>query len=302
MDYLIGNLKDNGESSEIRSIIDSDNCLYDMSQIDSTSTFTEFNNDHKLDSDEMYKVSNFKKSAYDSPMISNGIVNPSQCVQLKNKEISKIKYICDITDGYLLFQRTTRGKILKRRGILRFAEMEIVDVAKNVAVEILAHPNNSTNNTKDPLLLILNQYPDAYYNIEKDELYFKELRPLKRIFKDIGNLYRKATQQEVDDFVTANKFIELGDRYDTYQIGENNRRQITSARAILKGLKPPDKKELLTYAGNHVKNMFGATLNNGIFTITSEKQLKMFLYALDERFYETTVTKKMRLADSITPF
>ena len=50
----------------------------------------------------------------------------------------------------------------------------------------------------DNPIIILNNSADAVYNISLDKLYFRKLETIKSMFKGIEELYREATQEEVD--------------------------------------------------------------------------------------------------------
>jgi hypothetical protein len=74
-------------------------------------------------------------------------------------------------------------------------------------------------------IIVLNSNPDAYYNKTTDILYFRDLSKIKPIFNGIENLFREATNSEVQEFLN-NDFISLSEGYSPEFVGTMNWRNI----------------------------------------------------------------------------
>ena len=145
--------------------------------------------------------------------------------------------------------------------------------------------------------ITINPIADAFYNKNDDRLLFSNLDSLKRIFPGIEALYREATQNEVNEFL-QNDLFDIA-HYDHNKVGPANRKRI----ALLQ-----NETTALSYALSN-KNAFCNDLqnycdniniqNSNRIVIKTEEDLKNVLYALDERFYTTSIGQEKRLANSI---
>lgn len=90
-------------------------------------------------------------------------------------------------------------------------------------------------------LIVISDIPDALYDSDKDQLFFKKLETVSSIFKGIDMLYREATNDEVDIFL-KNDFIKLDSVFEVENIGIQNRRRIALAIKIMSELDDNQKR------------------------------------------------------------
>ena len=108
----------------------------------------------------------------------------------------------------LFFQNISKSKLVKKKGILGFGE--------------------GYRYERETAILFINEYPDAIYIPAEDALYFQRLEPIASIFGGISELYREATEHEVEEFL-QNDFIDLTDGFESSKVKVANRKRIAMA-------------------------------------------------------------------------
>ncbi len=145
-------------------------------------------------------------------------------------------------------------------------------------------------------LLVFKDYPDAILDIKENKFYFRNLSILTSIFNGIDELFREATDEEMNIFL-KNDFIKLdNEKYTKNDIKSSNRKRILLVNGILNNLTEKKKKKLLNYTSKYCKKL---PYDNGKFKISDEQQLKELLYGLQERYYTTEIGGEKRIANSI---
>ena len=154
--------------------------------------FVAYDYDYNLDDDTWFKIENFKNQDFCSEFLDNSTLSDSKTFsEIKNQEINieKLKYLVSCTDNALFFQKITGSLLLKKKHLLT--------ICRNSAQ--LYEPQD---------LLVIKDIPDAVYIIKDDRLIFRNLSSISSIFKGIGDLYREATNTEVQQFLKSD-FIDL---------------------------------------------------------------------------------------------
>ena len=187
-----------------------------------------------------------------------------------------IEYIFELSDELLFFQKVTRNAFIKKRSFITLGEG--FEKKENIS------------------LFQINVYPDAIYDRTKDVLYFRKLFSITKIFNGINEIYRAATDTEVQSFLAENAFS-LADGFSAEKVKIPNRKKIALVQDIFSKMSKQEKKEMFDYIKDYYQNL---SLNNGKAQISSEEDLKNILYGLEERFYTTLITKEKRIANSIT--
>jgi len=187
-----------------------------------------------------------------------------------------IEYIFELSDKLLFFQKVTRNAFIKKRSFITLGEG--FEKKENIS------------------LFQINVYPDAIYDRTKDVLYFRKLFSITKIFNGINEIYRAATDTEVQSFL-AEKAFSLADGFSAEKVKIPNRKKIALVQDIFSKMSKQEKKEMFDYIKDYYPNL---SLNNGKAQISSEEDLKNILYGLEERFYTTLITKEKRIANSIT--
>lgn len=232
----------------------------------------DFTPSHTLEEDEWFKLPHFSESRFFIDECRTTHSNASLS-RLGNNEYKKIGALAIIQDGQTHFQRITPSLFVARKTFLDCSGApQIVEHRKQIEIKSVS---------------------DAVYIPSTDILYFRSIAKIKFIFPGIEELYRKATQDEVDAFV-ANDFIQL-DGIDANKIGDMNRKRIADIGMRYSGLPNNKKKALISYA----RGKAGVELNNEKFIIKTETDLKKVMYAMDQRYYFADIYDENRIAGSI---
>jgi hypothetical protein len=271
MDQLIARVK--GRSRPHYYKLLSDKEIY---QIDTNNLSTvEYEPGHILDEDCWFNISNFSQRLYCIDLLKAPFVS-ADYNDIPASKYGDLAFLCSIQDGNYFFQKVTPSLFITRRS-LTFGE--------NVSYE------------EDKKRLFINEVPDAVYISESDTLIFRNLATISSIFKGIDTLYKEATQEEVEGFL-SNDFIELTGDYTPNKVGKPNRKRIGLAISSFDSLDDDEKTQIFEYIDGYCP-----TINyNGLtktFTINSDDELKFLLYGLEERFYTTFLGNEKRLANSI---
>ncbi len=137
--------------------------------------------------------------------------------------------------------------------------------------------------------------PDAIYDKSTDRLYFHKLESITGIFTGVDQLYKEATQEETEAFLHED-FISLKDSFAADKVKTANRKRIALAAETLKKLNPDQRKKMAKYIGEYCPDLKTA---DSKFEISSEQNLKMLLYGIEQRFYTTLIGDEKRLANSV---
>ena len=226
-----------------------------------------------LSEDEYYKIEAFSETPYYLEMLGSDFSSVNYD-NLSKDEFSKIDYLCSVQDDIYYFQNISRSSLQPKKMVL------FGDAYKFVP---------------DGLFININKVADAIYQKDCDTLYFTSLSRITAIFKNIGNLYREATDEETQDFLNS-EFICCTNSFDLSCVKTANRKRIALSMDTLNGYSENDKKRIFKYIAKY-SSIYDSAHN--IFNIGSEEELKHLLWGIDQRFYTTIVGNEKRAANSI---
>ncbi|EMU3840665.1 TPA: hypothetical protein WNY22_000848, partial [Neisseria gonorrhoeae] len=149
-------------------------------------------------------------------------------------------------------------------------------------------------------LLVIKDIPDAVYIIKDDKLIFRTLSSISNIFKGIEDLYREATNTEVQQFLESD-FIDLKEDFLSEKVSIPNRKRIALVQDRLNNMTLDQRQELLNYLAEYNNNILKFNADGSRVEISTDVQLKHLLYGIDERYYTTALGKEKRLANSVQP-
>ena len=229
-----------------------------------------------LENGEWFYVENAKEQPYALDLFNHNY-QTVDFDSLRKSDFNIIDYLIVQSGDDLFFQNVTKARLVSKKSIIRSGE------------------NFEYNNNRQEI--VINDLPDAIYVFSENRLYFRKLESITSIFKGIDQLYREATNAEVDDFL-GNDFISLQDEYCTSKVKTANRKRIALAKKTLDELDETDKKKVFDYIGDYCPDLKS---EDNSFKIGSEDELKMLLYGIEQRFYTTPVGGEKRLANSVIP-
>jgi len=232
--------------------------------------------DHNLDEDSWFKIEGFSKQKYCLPILINPF-DSKEYDDLEKKRFSDIAYICSVQGEDFYFQKVTPSLFLKRK-MITFGDVAVVEHGED--------------------RLVVNETPDAVYVKKSDTLVFRSLATISSIFPEIDELYREATQVEVEKFL-ENDFISLTNDFVGEKVSKPNRKRIALAMATLDALPPQDKAGMLAYIDGYCGDKVKFDKAASTFEISDDDSLKLLIYGIEQRFYTTQFGQEKRLANSV---
>ena len=226
-----------------------------------------------LGEDEWYKIENFSETPYYLDMLASEFSSVDYD-KLDREEFFKIDYLCSFQDDIYFFQNISKSNLQPKKMI---------------------HLGDDYKYVKDGMIININGTADAIYMKNGDVLYFTNLSRISYIFKRIGELYREATNEETEKFLN-NKFIYCLNNFDASCVKTANRKRIAMAMDTLKKFSNSEKNKVFKYIGNY-SQIYDSEQKR--FNISSEEDLRLLLWGIEQRFYTTVVGNEKRAANSI---
>lgn len=260
-------------SAEFKNVLNQTNQIVDDFDYVSIQPI-DYTGSHKLEDDEWFRIQNFSDQEYFIDECSNDHSTAS-LTQIANNEYTEISCIGILQGNQKHFQRITPSLFVNRKTWLdHHGEPKIVEQRRQIEIR---------------------KESDAIYVADSDTLFFKSIGKIKLIFPGIQDLYRDATQGEIDEFMGYD-FID-STQLTASTVGIMNRKRIADIGTKYKNLPPAKKNQLIAYA----KEKAGIDLEGDAFKITSDNDLKNLLYAMDQRYYTADIYGEERIATAFRP-
>lgn len=275
MDAVFAKVKGRGKKLFFKLI--SDQSLYQPLTLD-LSFCVPYNPDHNLDEDAWFKIENFSQQDFCIDLLKKPF-DSKDYDDLKKEQFSNIAYLFSVQGEDFYFQKVTPSLFIKRKtlvfGFGEAAKLEQGDTR-----------------------LVINELPDALYFKQSDTLVFRNLATISSIFKGIDELYKEATQAEVEEFLEET-FIKTTNGYDAAKVSKPNRKRIGLAIATLSKMSEDNRKDMVSYIEGYVKEKLTFDQQKQSFEISTDDQLKNLLYGIEQRFYTTSLSQERRIANSV---
>ncbi|WP_240009597.1 ATP F0F1 synthase synthase [Marinomonas algicola] len=274
MDHILAHIKTRAKKRIFKLV--SDQSLFDAMTVDVTACVP-YNPDHNLDEDAWFKIEGFSNQAYGLDLLKKEF-DSKDYHNLAKANFSKIAYLFAVQGDDFYFQKITPGLFVKRKTLVfgETAELE-----------------------KSQMRLVINALPDAVYFKAADTLIFKSLATISSIFKGIDELYKEATKVEVEQFLDES-FIDLSNNYSVEKVSKPNRKRIGLAMKTLEGMSVGDKTNMLDYIDGYCEQKLKFDQQNQKFEISTDEDLKLLVYGIEQRFYTTPFGNEKRCANSVT--
>lgn len=229
-----------------------------------------------LEDGEWFYIDNAKSQAYAASLLGHDFESVD-FDSLERKDFLKIDFLFVYSEKNVFFQNISRARLVAKKSILCLGED-------------FEYKSNQQE-------IVINDLPDAIYVSTEDRLYFRRLETITSIFKGIDQLYREATNEEVDTFLKSD-FISLQNDYGVSSVKTANRKRIALAKKTLEELSPTDQKRIFDYIGEYCPDL---KTDKESFEVGTEDEMKMLLFGIEQRFYTTPVGGEKRLANSVIP-
>lgn len=254
----------------------SEQSLFDAVVVDLNACIP-YNPDHNLDEDSWFKIEAFSQKTFCIGLLKK-VFDSKDYHDLTKDNFSKITYLFSVQGDDFYFQKITPSLFVKRKTLVfgEAAELE-----------------------KSQTRLVINALPDAVYFKAADTLIFKSLATISSIFKGIDELYKEATKEEVEQFLDES-FIELSNDYGVEKVSKPNRKRIGLAMKTLESMSADDKANMLEYIDGYCEQKLKFDQQNKKFEISTDEDLKLLVYGIEQRFYTTPFGKEKRCANSVT--
>ncbi|MCH1920627.1 ATP F0F1 synthase synthase [Shewanella sp. A3A] len=251
--------------------------LYDEIMVD-LNTCVPYNPDHNLDEDSWFKIADFSQKAFCLELLKQDF-DSKDYDDLTREQFAKIAFVFAVQGDNFYFQKITPSLFVKRKTLI-FGEVAELEQSQT--------------------RLVINPLPDAVYFKAADTLIFRNLATISSIFTGIDELYKEATNAEVEQFLDE-EFIELNNDYDVGKVSKPNRKRIALAMATLETMSAADKANMLSYIDGYCgEQRLNFDQNTQKFEISTDEELKLLLYGIEQRFYTTPFGHEKRLANSVT--
>jgi len=273
MDYVVGKVKKN-RKEPFKKILSNKSVFAGIPY--RPGALVKFQSDHNLDEDSWFKIEGFSKKPFFPSWLEKKFDSKNFNDLLKD-EFSSLSCIISVQDENLYFQKMTPSLYLRKKVIV-FGEV--------------AHLENNCNR------LVIKEIPDAVYYFAKDVLVFKNIAAVSSIFDGIDQIYREATEKETLEFLTQS-FVSLGKEFSAEKASKPNRKRIALALDTLDKMSPQHKIDMLDYVDEYCKGKLNYDRELGVFEVSSDEDLKLLLYGVEQRFYTTPFGQEKRLANSV---
>lgn len=228
--------------------------------------------EYSLEEGEWFKIENFSGSDY-YPDYFNIIASTTDLLSAAVADFSKIKFLIYVTEECFYFQKVFKSNFIRTRGF-RFWEENYSYIEKSD-------------------MFVIRELPDAIYYREQNKLVFTKLETLEVMFKGISGLYREATDQDIQEFL-SNSFIMLND-FSYESVNKLNRHRIAMVHDRLSTFSEEQKNSLIEYTKSYCSEL----VQDNKFVISTDNDLKLLLYGILERYYTSPVSCEKRIANSI---
>ena len=273
MDHILAKVKGLRKKPYFKLV--SDQSLFDVVAVNLDACIP-YNPDHNLDEDSWFKIELFSQKAFCIEFLKQDF-DSKDYDDLTKGNFSKISYLFAVQGDDFYFQKITPSLFVKRKTLV-FGEVAELEESQT--------------------RLVVNALPDAVYLKTSDTLIFMSLATISSIFKGVDELYKEATSAEVEQFLDES-FIELNNNYDVDSVSKPNRKRIGLAMATLASMSDDDRANMLGYINGYCQHKLTFDAQNQKFEVSTDDELKLLLYGIEQRFYTTPFGQEKRLANSV---
>ena len=274
---ILGKIKCKRNELGYRKLISVDDNVYE----DITSLVQEsilYNPNTLLESkNQWYRLTEFSHNEFLNSNLNSIIESSASYSMLKHEEWGLLVYLLVINDNFIYIQGIGKNILVKKKKLFKISDGFQYDAQREE--------------------IIIKDIPDAIYDIGADTLYFQKLLSLTKIFPGIDSLYKEATDQEIKTFLKQS-FIILKNGFGYSEVKTLNRKRIALLQGMMVDLSIEEKMRIISYIGEYCSSLKRV---EDAFEIGTEKDLKLLLYGLQERFYTTPIGDEKRIANSIIP-
>lgn len=231
MDYLISKTK--GVNGSYYRVL-SDVTVFD--NIEEFDNARSYDDEYKLQEGEWFVVENFSTKEYCISLLRENFV-PTSYSYMRREDYKKIDFVVSIqNDKYFLLQKITPSYLYSKRSMISWGNLQ--------------NPSDQARLLKEDNILVIKDTPDCIFVKDTDRLYFKNLNTITSIFNGINELYREATDDEVETFLSMD-IINLESDFSKDQVKTANRRRIKEATERYNNFSTEQKNRIPNYISQY---------------------------------------------------
>ncbi|MFB9148301.1 ATP F0F1 synthase synthase [Roseovarius ramblicola] len=239
-------------------------------------TLVDYNPDHNLDEDAWFKIDNFSDQDFFIEEL-RAPIDSKDCDDITKDKFDEIAFLLALQDDDIFFQKVTPSSFIKRK-LICFGETVNLEVGAS--------------------RIVIKGRPDAVFIRNTDQLLFRDIATVSSIFRGIDELYKEATEEQVKEFLDS-EFIKLSNGYDHSMVSKPNRKRLALVADTLQNMPRDQRNNLILYIKEYCRDGIELTDDEESFNLSNDKQLKLILYGIEERFYTTQYSQEKRLANSV---
>jgi hypothetical protein len=264
--FIYGKVK---RKSVLYRIIETATDVYDTSNL--VLSGLNYNPNTLIEEEELFKIDSFSTSGFAIDFLRNDLDSVNHD-QITRDDLRNLSYICAVQSNLYFFQVINSTFYVSKKW---FSIDELrLEVEKPI--------------------ITINSIADAIYDRTNDVLYFKKLSAAQKIFKGMDQLFREATNQETQDFLSQD-FLSVDPSFGVSKVTVPNRKRIAMVGDTLRRLTDEQKQSIYEYTSQYGNVIY----ENGSFKIQTDEDLKFVLWGIEQRFYTTLVGGERRVANSI---
>ena len=224
---------------------------------------------------------------------------------------NKIDYIVSVQDeNYYLFQKITPSYVYEKHRMISWSNI----INPSEQPQLINGENLLViKNTPDLLLWIYHLsfksqtmflYPGwnngnwCYIVCKIAQIAILSSDIFIELFEGINVLYREATDDEVDKFLSMD-IVNVSSGFNKDCVKTANRRRIKEATERYNNFTQQQKDKIPSYISKYCPSIYDANTNK--FNVSNESELTIFLNTLNQRYYTTEIDGEKRLANSVSP-
>lgn len=230
--------------------------------------------DDSLEDGEWFYLDAFSDREYCLDILKTPI-NGAALQTINDAELEMITFLLSSQDdGYVYFQRVTKAQVLRKKRIC-FGDT-------------VTFQQNSRE-------IVINPVPDAIYSATENRLYFQKLSAITSIFRGIDQIYKEATEDETNAFLTSDFIVTTG-KFDASCVKKPNRKRIALATEAMESYDDEQKSAVFS----SIRTYYPSIINDdNTFRVNSEEDLTYLLYGIMQRFYTTADGREKRIASAV---
>lgn len=211
---------------------------------------------------QWFKMNDFSASGACLPILTNHF-EAADLESLEMAQYSDIEFIAFYDGENFYIQKTPKSSYIKKKWF--------------------SFNGDSVNYETDTSVIFISPIPNCIYNRSSNILYFMDISKAYAVFGNLKVNYRDATNGEVANFLNSDMIVTDG--FDASKVGLSNRKRIASVLTLYNDYNEEQKTTLKNYIKDKVCNNIRYDDNSHKFIIADDKQLRLLLYGIQQRFF-----------------